>query len=131
MELVNGVSVFAGEINTSGDIQGHSPDILVSTDTTLTVDQCKGQVIYVTATATLTLPAVTDDGMLVTVYSTTAAAVMVNPDNADRIVLNGAAGGAGKELTSDSQAGSFIVLHNDDADGWRTLGRSGVWTMEA
>ena len=130
MEIVNGVSVFAGEINTSGDIQGHSPDILVSTDTTLTIDQCKGQVIYVTATATLTLPAVTDDGMLVTVYSTTAAAVMVNPDDADRIVLNGAAGGAGK-LTSDSQAGSFIVLHNDDADGWRTLGRSGVWTMEA
>ena len=116
------------EAGTFDDLLALAPDISVATDTTLTAAQCRGNIIYVTATATITLPAVTGDGMIVTVYSTTAAAVHVDANSSDRIVLNGTALDEGDKITSESQAGDFIALHNDTSAGWRTLGRSGIWT---
>jgi hypothetical protein len=61
-------------------------------DTLLTAAQVLGQLLLVTATATITLPAVVI-GACITIYSTTEAAVMVDPNANDRIVLDGAAGG--------------------------------------
>lgn len=125
---IGGTTPAAG---TFTDLQGHLPDIVSAGDISLSVAQCRGQIVYITQTGTATLPAVTGDGMLVGIYSTTAAAIYVDPNGSDRIVLNGTAGGDGKKLTSESQAGDFIWLHNDDTSGWRTIGRSGIWTMEA
>ena len=116
------------EAGTFDDLLALAPDISVSTNTVLTAAQCRGNMVYVTSAATITLPAVSDDGMIVTIYSTTASAVHVDPNNSDRIVLNGVALDDGDKITSESQAGDFIVLHNDTDAGWRTLGRSGIWT---
>lgn len=99
-------------------------------DALLTADQVKGTFILITATATLTLPPVAV-GATITVYSTTAAAVMVDPNTNDRIILNGVAGGNGKKITSASGAGDFVTLIGDSADGWTIIGRSGTWTMES
>jgi hypothetical protein len=56
---------------------------------------------------------------------------MVHPDDDDRIVLDGVAGGNGKKITSDSSAGALITLIGDSADGWTTVGRAKTWTMES
>jgi hypothetical protein len=99
-------------------------------DTLLTAAQVLGQLLLVTATATITLPAVVI-GACITIYSTTEAAVMVDPNANDRIVLDGAAGGNGKKITSASGAGNFVTLVGESADGWTVIGRSGTWTMES
>jgi hypothetical protein len=112
------------------DLLGYIPVINTATDTTLTAAQVLGHLLLVTQTATITLPAVTI-GAVVTVYSTTAAAVHVDPNTNDRIVLNGAAGGNGKKITSASGAGDFVTLIGDSEDGWTVIGRSGTWTMES
>ena len=104
--------------------------ISVGSNTTLTDAQVRGQVVYVTATATITPPAVSSCGVgsTVTVYSTTAAAVHVDPDDDDRIILDGTALDDGDKITSASGAGDMITLHAESTDGWATLGRSGTWT---
>lgn len=99
-------------------------------DAVLSTTQVKGTLVLVTATATITLPPVVV-GATVTIYSTTAAAVMVDPDANDRIVLDGVAGGNGKKVTSASGAGDFVTLIGESADGWTVIGRSGTWTMES
>jgi hypothetical protein len=112
------------------DLLGYIPVINTAIDTLLTALQVLGQLIRVTATATITLPPVTI-GATVTIYSTTAAALMVDPDTNDRIVLDGTAGGNGKKITSASGAGDFATLIGDSEDGWTVIGRSGTWTMES
>jgi hypothetical protein len=112
------------------DLLGYIPVINTAIDTLLTAAQVLGQLIRVTATATITLPPVTI-GATVTIYSTTAAALMVDPDANDKIVLNGTAGGNGKKITSASGAGDFVTLIGDSEDGWTVIGRSGTWTMES
>uniref|UniRef100_A0A6H1ZAS6 Uncharacterized protein n=1 Tax=viral metagenome TaxID=1070528 RepID=A0A6H1ZAS6_9ZZZZ len=86
--------------------------------------------IWVTATGKVSLPAVAANlyGASVCVYSTTAAAVRVDVDAADRIVLNGLALDDGDCILSASVAGNFICLIVDSVAGWTTLGRSGAWT---
>lgn len=101
-----------------------------SADALLTAAQVKGTLVLVTATATITLPAVTI-GASTLIYSTTAAAVLVKPNANDRIILNGVAGGDGKKITSASGAGDFVTLIGDSEDGWTVIGRSGTWTMES
>ncbi len=128
MKRINGKLVIGDAINTPGDIAGGTPDIESNGNITLTRDQCRGQILYMTATGTVTLPPVIGDGLAITVYSTTAAAVHVDPNANDRIVLDGVALDNGDKISSASGAGDFVVLHNDDINGWRTLGRSGTWT---
>jgi len=112
------------------NLAGYVPVLSFAIDTLLTAAQVRGQLVLLTATATITLPAVTV-GAVVTIYSTTAAAVMVDPNVNDRIVLDGVAGGDGKKITSASGAGDYVTLIGDSADGWTVIGRSGTWTMES
>jgi hypothetical protein len=112
------------------DLLGLVTILTTAIDKLLTAAQVLGQLLLVTATATVTLPAVII-GATITVYSTTAAAVMVDPNADDRIVLDGVAGGNGKKITSASGAGNFVTLVGDSADGWTVIGRSGTWTMES
>lgn len=127
MHIVNGKKVIS-EVNAIGDISGLTPDIVSAGNITLTKEQCKGQILYMTGEGTVSLPRVTGDGLALTIYQTGAFAVHGDPDDNDRIVLDGVALDDGDKITSASEAGNFIVLHNDTADGWRTLGRSGAWT---
>jgi hypothetical protein len=111
---------------TTGTVQGHVKVTNKSTDATLSDAEMDG-VVFVTATATITLPAV-EIGQTVCVYSTTAAAVHVDVNASDRTRLNGTALSDGDKITSASAAGDFVCLIGDSADGWTTLGRSGTWT---
>jgi len=96
----------------------------------ISIDECRGYFIKVTAAATMKLPPLVAGGAI-TFYSTTAAAVSVDPDDADKIILDGVAGGAGKKITSASGAGDLVTLFGDPSDGWYVVGRSGAWTLEA
>lgn len=69
-------------------------------------------------------------GMSLCVYSTGANKVMIRPEAADVIVLNGAANSAREAIVSASAAGDFVCLIAKDATNWYTLGRSGTWTAE-
>lgn len=111
---------------TTGTVQADVTVTNKAGDATLVASEMNGMV-FVTATATITLPAVTI-GTTVCVYSTTAAAVHVDANASDRIRLNGTALDDGDKVSSASAAGDFICLIGDSADGWTTLGRSGTWT---
>jgi len=111
------------------NLAGYVEVLSCGEDTLLTQAQVRGQLILVSATATITLPSAWV-GAVVTIYSKTAAAVMVDPNVDDRIVLDGVAGGGGKKITSASGAGDYVTLIADSTDGWTVIGRSGTWTME-
>lgn len=76
-----------------------------------------GGVIYVTAAATLTLPAVVS-GASFTVITVGAFAVSVDPNAADLIVLDGTALSDGDKITNLSHTGDVAVLTYYDATGW-------------
>ncbi len=95
-------------------------------DATLTAVECMGRIIYVTTGATITLPAVFPD-MLVPIQATAAAVVHVDPDDVDRLVLNGTALADGNKISSSGTAGDMITLHADSVDGLTSVGRLGTW----
>ena len=129
-EAINPPSITStGAIATTGILTGAVGVISKGANYTLGTDASKeayGYWVFVTATATVTLPAVAT-GMSVCVYSTTAAAVHVDPDGSEVVTLDGTALTGGTKVTSDSGAGDFICLIGDGS-GWTTLGRSGTWT---
>jgi hypothetical protein len=61
------------------------------------------------------------------IYSTTAAAIIVNPDDADTITYDGTKDTAGHQIASPSAAGDYICMVAFDATDWYTLGVSGTW----
>jgi hypothetical protein len=84
-----------------------------------------GGVIYVTAAATLTIPAVAA-GASFTVITIGAVAVSVDPNAADLIYLDGVALSDGDKITNTSTAGDIAVLTYYDATGWVAITNS--WT---
>lgn len=110
----------AGGISSTTDADGMSQG-------EMTAAGMYGEMYFATGAGTWNLPAIAT-GMNFCIYSTTAAAVVLNPDDADRIILNGSAQADGATITSASAAGDFICLMVDSAAGWVTLGRSGTWT---
>jgi len=121
---------FSGDVTIGGTVQAGLETETKTGDVALAADDCRGQIIYVTATGTITLPAVADcvEGASVTIYSTTAATIHIDPDSADRIRLDGTALADGYKITSEGSAGDHITLSKDSADGWTTFGKSGNWT---
>ena len=112
---------------TTGSIQGKIKVTNKSEGATLTSTEMDGMV-FVTATAIIKLPPVII-GSSVCIYSTTAAAISLDPDDADQIRLNGVLDATpGDSITSASGAGDFVCVIGDSAVGWTTLGISGVWT---
>ena len=104
----------------------------ISTDlVTLTRQQCEGALNYLTAPSatTVNLPAVSacSVGSYMTIYGTTAFVVTIDPFVSDRIRLNGVALADGVTIISGGEVGNYIALHNDSADGWTVVGRSGYW----
>ena len=111
----------------TGTISGGIPSTTDADGMNITAAQAYGYMHFAGGAGTWNLPAVAT-GMSLCVYSTTAAAVVINPDNSDRIILNGTALADGDSITSASGAGDFICLMADSSAGWVTLGRSGTWT---
>jgi hypothetical protein len=127
---VRNIALIGGNVDIVGNLTALIEPIAKSGTDTLTAAQCKGQVVYMSAAGTLTLPAVVV-GSSVLVFVTTASVVSVDPDAADRIILDGVAGGDGKKITSDGTVGALVQLHGDSANGWTVLGKAKTWTMEA
>jgi hypothetical protein len=107
-------------VGTNGDnieVGSRQPTVAFAANQTLTAAQCRGYVVYVTAAATITLPAIAD-GMSLTVITIGDVAVSVDPNSADRIWLDGVALDDGDKITNDSKAGDIAVLTYYSADGW-------------
>lgn len=100
-----------------GEITGGILTASYAANQTLTAKECRGGVIYVTAAATITLPAVAD-GMHVTVITIGNVAVSVDPNAADLIYLDGVALDDGDKITNTSAAGDIAVLTYFSAVGW-------------
>jgi hypothetical protein len=92
---------------------------------TLSAAECYGAVYYVSAAATLTLPAVAN-GMSLSVFTIGDVAVSVDPDAADKIWLDGVALDDGDKITNLSEAGDAVVLTYFSADGWYAV--TNGWT---
>jgi hypothetical protein len=112
-------------------LAGTQSSVLVNSDANgmsqaeMTAVGMYGTAFFATGAGTWNLPAAAA-GMSFCVYSTTAATVIVNPDNADQIKpLTNAAGDG---VTSASGAGDFICMIAIDATDWYVFGKSGAWT---
>lgn len=88
-------------------------------------NEAYGYIVYVTAAATITLPAIAS-GMSVTVIVDAAAAVSVKANAADKIRLDGTALDDGDKITSGGAKGDIAVLTYYSADGWFAVTNS--WT---
>ena len=127
-----------GNFRVAGSIKGK---VAVGSDITaniaLNTTDLHGTFYTITAACTVTLDKVSDVGFgaVVTFYVRDAAeTAILEIDDADKINLNGTALAAGNVIDSAGGAGDFITLiavtdaDGSGTDGWRTLGRSGVWT---
>lgn len=112
---------------TTGTISGATPSTTDADGDTLDAAEQYGYFHWATGAGTWNLAGAAA-GMSFCIYSTTAAAIVINPDDSDIIVLNGTALSAGDSITSASAAGDFICLIAKDAEYWYTVGRSGTWT---
>jgi len=121
----------AVRINTDLVVSGTIGGLVASTTDadgqTLTSAMQKGYIHWATGAGTINLAAITA-GDSFCVHSTTAAAVVINPDDADVIWLNGATLSAGDSVTSDSTAGAQICFIAQDATNLRMTSRTGTWT---
>lgn len=127
---VTDLSFSAINLATTGTVQA---GIKINTDANgmsqaeMTAVGMYGTMFFASGAGTWLLPdALT--GMSFCVYSTTADAIVLNPDDSDDITLNGTLLDNGDSITSASAAGDFICLVAQSDTHWFTLGRSGTWT---
>ncbi len=115
---------------------GHLESVDVATSTTLALTTHSGKAVNVTATATLTLPAVGTMHRYLVMVGKPGITVTISPNAADLIAGAGAANsGAGADnkdvIFTNQPAGSFIELEYGDANGWAIVKARGSFTFEA
>lgn len=117
-------------ITGAGTIAGGIQVVANSGNIALTVEQCRCCIVFQADAGTITIPAVSTlvEGANVTVVCEAAAAVHIDVDDSDRIVLDGTALADGNKISSASEAGNQITVVKDSASGLTTCGRSGAWT---
>ena len=120
-------SVSLGSINfvTGGTISGGMPSTTDANGMTIATAEGYGYIHWATGAGTWNLPTATA-GMNLCIYSTTAAAVVVNPVDGDQI--NPTTNATGDSITNDSSAGSFVCLIAQDTTNWHVLGIRGTWS---
>lgn len=115
---------------------GHANTVDVSTNTTLSLTAHSGQLVNVTATCTLTLPAVGTMHRYAIRVGKEGITVTISPNASDLIAGAGAANtGAGADnkdvIFTNQPAGSYIILDYGDANGWAIVESKGTFTFEA
>lgn len=115
---------------------GHLESVDVSTNTTLALTTHSGKAVNVTATCTLTLPAVATMHRYLVMVGKPGITVTISPNASDLIAGAGAANtGAGADdkdvIFTNQPAGSFIVLEYGDANGWAIVSARGSFTFQA
>jgi len=121
------------EINIDGF--GYANSVDVTGNATLALTTHSGRVANVTATATLTLPAVATMHRYIVRVGAENITVAISPNASDLIAGAGAANtGAGadnKDIIFTSQpVGSYVVLEYGDANGWAIVKSRGTFTFE-
>lgn len=122
------------EINIDGF--GYANSVAISSNTTLALTTHSGKVANVTATATLTLPAVATMHRYIVRVGAEGITVTISPNASDLIAGAGAANsGAGADnkdvIFTNQPVGSYIVLEYGDANGWAIVKSRGTFTFEA
>lgn len=115
---------------------GYAESVDVSTNTTLSLATHSSKVVNVTATCTLTLPAVGTMHRYMVRVGENGITVTISPNASDLIAGAGAANsGAGADnkdvIFTNQPVGSYIVLAYGDANGWAIVEASGTYTFEA
>lgn len=115
---------------------GYLNSVDVSSNTTLSLTAHSGVVVNVTASCTLTLPAVATAHRFIVRVGAEGITVNISPNASDLIAGPGAANsGAGadnKDVIFTSQpAGSFIELAYMDANGYTVVKSHGTFTYES
>lgn len=115
---------------------GHLESVDVSTNTTLALTTHSSKAVNVTATCTLTLPAVGTMHRYLVMVGKPGITVTISPNASDLIAGAGAANsGAGADnkdvIFTNQPAGSFIELEYGDANGWAIVKARGTYTFEA
>lgn len=115
---------------------GHVNSVDVATNTTLSLTAHSGNVVNVTATATLTLPAVGTMHRYTVRVGAAGITVTISPNASDLIAGAGAASsGAGADnkdvIFTNQPVGSFITLEYGDANGWAIVESMGTFTFES
>lgn len=119
---INGVEVVevtATGIVGVGEGGGGSPltTLSISTNTTLTAEQCYNYVIYVTASCTLTLPAIVA-GMNLTIIADGTVVVTIDPNGTEIIRKDAADVLAGGTIASTGSPGDVAALTYHSAGKW-------------
>lgn len=115
---------------------GHRESVDVATNTTLALTTHSGKVVNVTATCTLTLPAVGTMHRYTVRVGKPGITVTISPNASDLIAGAGAANsGAGEDnkdvIFTNQPAGSYITLEYGDANGWAIVDALGTFTFQA
>ena len=115
---------------------GHRESVDVATNTTLALTTHSGKVVNVTATCTLTLPAVGTMHRYTVRVGKPGITVTISPNASDLIAGAGAANsGAGADnkdvIFTNQPAGSYITLEYGDANGWAIVDALGTFTFES
>lgn len=115
---------------------GYANSVDVSSNTTLALTTHSGKVVNVTATCTLTLPAVATMHRYAIRVGAEGITVTISPNASDLIAGAGAANtGAGADnkdvIFTNQPEGSYIVLQYGDANGWAIVESQGTFTFEA
>jgi NAD/NADP transhydrogenase beta subunit len=121
--------------NVNLDGFGYRNAVTVADDTTLSLTTHSGLVVNVTASKTMTLPAVAVGHEYVVRVGAPDITVTISPNASDKISGAGAASsGAGadnKDVILTSQpVGSFVRLAYMSADGWAIVEGLGTYTFE-
>lgn len=114
---------------------GYVNSVDVATSTTLSLTAHSGKVVNVTATSTLTLPAVATMGRYIVRVGAEGITVTISPNASDLIAGAGASNsGAGTDnkdvIFTNAPAGSYIELAYGDSNGYAIVKSHGTFTFE-
>lgn len=115
---------------------GYVNSVDVAADTTLSLTAHSGKLVNVTASCTLTLPAVATAHRFLIRVGKAGITLNISPNSSDLIAGAGAANtGAGADnkdvIFTNQPAGSFIELAYMDANGFTIVKSHGTFTFEA
>lgn len=115
---------------------GYRNSVTLADDTTLSLTAHSGLVVNVTASKTMTLPAVAVGHEYIVRVGKEGITVTISPDANDKISGAGAANaGVGADnkdvIFTDQPVGSFVRLAYMSADGWSIVDSFGTYTFQS
>jgi hypothetical protein len=125
------ISSMASSSGSSIGFSSPPEPILISSNTTLSTNQVRGQIIYLSASSTIELPSASNcsTGSNVTVYCYGDILATIQANANDRIRIDGNETSDGGSVVNEGYSGDKITLHKDSNDGWTAIGSGGYWSV--